>query len=373
MSVPRTATVGPHLLRHLVSLADERGVSIGEALRRAGVDRGSLDADGTRVSLSQMRLIVAAAVTALDDPALGVELGRRQPVTVLGMLGLAMLSASRIRDAIEVAVRFQTFAGSPVRWRLEQHEHSLAVVAETYTGDASVDRVLIDAAFAHFTRMVHDVSAGTARPERVDLARARPSDTGAYECGLGAPVRFAAAHDAWWIGSRAAGLANPYADPWTFEATRAVLEAEVASVVDRRELVARITARIAAELPDVLPLAAHARAASMSERTLRRRLADAGTSYGALIDDQRRRLTERLLAASAPSLGEVAAAAGFADARSLRRATRRWVGMSPTEWRRASAHRATQHGDRPGSGKARDGSELLEAESPVEAPVVRGR
>ncbi|MDY0827909.1 AraC family transcriptional regulator [Microbacterium sp. BG28] len=373
MSVPRTATVGPHLLRHLLSLADERGVSIDDALRRAGVDRASLDADSTRVSLSQMRLIVAAAGTALDDSALGVELGRRQPVTVLGMLGLAMLSASRIRDAIEVAVRFQMLAGSPVRWRLEQHGRSLAVVAETYTGDASVDRVLIDAAFAHFTRMVHDVSAGAARPERIDLARARPADAGAYERGLGAPVRFAAAQDAWWMDGRLAERSNPYADRWTFAATCAGLEAEAASAVDRRELVARIAARIAAELPEVLPLTTHARAASMSERTLRRRLADAGTSYGALVDDQRRRLTERLLAASAPSLGEVAAAAGFADARSLRRATRRWVGMSPAEWRRASARRTAEHRDRPGPGKARDGSEFLEAESPVQAPVVGGR
>lgn len=373
MSVPRTATVGPHLLRHLVSLADERGVSIDDALRRAGVDRGSLDTDSTRVSLSQMRLVVAAAGAALKEPALGLELGRRQPVTVLGMLGLAMLSAARIRDAIEVAVRFQLLAGSPVRWRLEEHERSLAVVAETYTGDAAVDRVLIDAAFAHFTRMINDVSAGTARPERVDLARARPTDATVYERGMGTPVRFAAAHDAWWIGSRAAERANPYADRWTFAATRAVLEAEAASVVDRRELVARISARIATELPEVLPLTAHARASTMSERTLRRRLADAGTSYGALVDEQRRRVTERLLTASAFSLDEVAAAAGFADARSLRRATRRWVGMSPTEWRRVSTERAAQHRDRLSSGQAGDGSQFLEAEPPVEAPVVGSR
>lgn len=373
MSLPRRATVGPHLLRHLVRLVDERGASVDDALRRAEVDRRSLDVDSTRVSLSQMRLVVAAAGAALGDPALGIELGRRQPVTVLGMLGLAMLSAARIRDAIEVAVRFQLLAGSPVRWRLEQHERSLAVVAETYTGDAAVDRVLIDAAFAHFTRMIHDVSAGAARPERVDLARARPTDAAVYERGLGAPVRFAAPHDAWWIGLRAAELANPYADPWTFAATCAALEAEAASAVDRRELVARISARIAAELPEVPPLTAHARAAAMSERTLRRRLAEAGTSYNALVDEQRRRVTERLLDASAPSLDEVAAAAGFADARSLRRATRRWVGLSPTEWRRVSAGRAAQHRDRLSSGQTGDGSEHLEAEPPVEAPIVGSR
>lgn len=373
MSAVRIATVGPHLLRHLVRLADERGVRLDDALRRAGVDRRSLDADATRVSVSQMRLIVAAAGALLDDPALGVELGRRQPVTVLGMLGLAMLSAACIRDAIEVAVRFQVFAGSPVRWRLDRHELSLAVVAETHSGDAAVDRVLVDAAFAHFSRMVHDVSAGRAGPEQVQLARARPSDAAVYERGFGAPVRFAAPHDAWWIESRAAGLPNPYADPWTFAATCAALESEAASLVDRRELVARISARIASELPEVLSLGVHARAAAMSERTLRRRLAAAGTSYGALVDDQRRRLAERLLAASAPSLGDVAAAAGFADARSLRRATRRWVGMSPTQWRLASAGGTAQHRDGLSSRQAGDGSELLEAEPAVQSPVVGRR
>lgn len=373
MSASRIATVGPHLLRHLVRLADEHGVRLDDALRRAGVDRRSLDADSTRVALAQMRLIVAAAGVALEDPALGVELGRRQPVTVLGLLGLAMLSAARIRDAIEVAVRFQLLAGSPVRWRLDQQERALAVVAETYSGDASVDRMLIDAAFAHFTRMVHDVSAGGARPERVDLARARPADVTVYERGFGAPVRFAAPQDAWWIDSRAAELPNPYADPWTFAATCTALQTEAASAVDRRELVARVCARITAELPEVRPLEAHARAVAMSERTLRRRLADAGTSYGVLVDDQRRRLAERLLAASAVSLDDVAAAVGFADARSLRRAVRRWAGVSPTQWRRASADGATQHRDRSGTGQARDGGELLEAQASVQAPVVGGR
>jgi AraC-like DNA-binding protein len=72
----------------------------------------------------------------------------------------------------------------------------------------------------------------------------------------------------------------------------------------------------------------------VSERTLRRRLAEAGTSYRALIDDVRKERALALLAEDA-NVSLVAQRVGFADATAFARAFRRWTGRQPSEHLRA--------------------------------------
>lgn len=61
----------------------------------------------------------------------------------------------------------------------------------------------------------------------------------------------------------------------------------------------------------------------MSARTLQRRLADAGTSYGDLLDAVRREVAARCAGAGF-TLEETAMLCGYADLSSFHRARRRW-------------------------------------------------
>ncbi|MEQ9073209.1 MAG: AraC family transcriptional regulator ligand-binding domain-containing protein [Sandaracinaceae bacterium] len=70
--------------------------------------------------------------------------------------------------------------------------------------------------------------------------------------------------------------------------------------------------------------AAVARRCGVSERTLHRRLAEAGASFRALLDAVRRDELARLSVEESLTQDALAARLGFADARVLRRATRRW-------------------------------------------------
>ncbi|MDP1630998.1 MAG: helix-turn-helix domain-containing protein [Caulobacter sp.] len=78
---------------------------------------------------------------------------------------------------------------------------------------------------------------------------------------------------------------------------------------------------------------AAARAMGMSPATLRRRMAEAGSSFRA-VSSEARRTTASTLLATEDSLEDVAAKLGFSDARSLRRACHGWFGMAPAAYRR---------------------------------------
>jgi AraC-like DNA-binding protein len=111
------------------------------------------------------------------------------------------------------------------------------------------------------------------------------------------------------------------------------------AMLDAAERGIDVTARARAEVAPLLrdgrcDVDELARALRMSRRSLERSLAAEGTSAGALIDDERHRLALAWL----PQLtvDEVAARLGYSDARAFARAFKRWTGVAPSEYRRAT-------------------------------------
>jgi AraC-like DNA-binding protein len=71
----------------------------------------------------------------------------------------------------------------------------------------------------------------------------------------------------------------------------------------------------------------------MSERTLQRRLAAEGTSFPRLLDNTRRELAQQYLDQRDVSLADAAYLLGFSDQSGFFRASRRWFGSSPRDYR----------------------------------------
>jgi AraC-like DNA-binding protein len=82
-----------------------------------------------------------------------------------------------------------------------------------------------------------------------------------------------------------------------------------------------------------------AAALAMSQRTLRRRLTEEGTSYRALLDEVRDTLAQELLATRALSVDDVAVRLGYAEASSFIAAFKRWHGVTPAAYARAASPR----------------------------------
>jgi len=81
-------------------------------------------------------------------------------------------------------------------------------------------------------------------------------------------------------------------------------------------------------------LGALARAMHMSERTLRRRLSERGTSYHALLDELRSTQARKLVGHGSQPVDQIAQRLGFADTSSFFHAFKRWTGQTPAQFRR---------------------------------------
>ena len=71
----------------------------------------------------------------------------------------------------------------------------------------------------------------------------------------------------------------------------------------------------------------------MSPRTLKRRLAEQGTTYSEIIDDARRQRALLLLGDRRLTLDAIAAQLGYSDTANFTRAFKRWTGKTPGEAR----------------------------------------
>jgi len=261
-----------------------------------------------------------------------------QPCTY-GHLTYLLAAAPDVGAALRLLGRhYHGLLGDTTAHHLERGGTATRVVVELRGGPrpACVETFAVAVVLGFLRRQ----TAGRLTATRVSLQHAAPHRTSRDRCS--ASVGAAVEYGATWCGFEIdrAALALPLASAAP-ELLR-LLEAHAHHLAARGEdgdVVRRVADRIAARGPRV-GLAAADIAADLgwSERTLRRRLAGAATSFQAVLDVALHDAAIELLGAA--QVPDVAHALGYADADSFRRAHRRWSGAAPS---RALGVRRVQH------------------------------
>lgn len=199
--------------------------------------------------------------------------------------------------------------------------------------DPGVAVFLIEEGLTSVVTVARLMVGQTLKPRLVEFAFSRPSGSDPYADFFGCPVRYGAPVSRVVVDLRWARTRMPGRDPVVYGSALDLLDAEMASRRDQQELLEVLEISVAQSLPVVPSFVEQARRHAVSQRTLRRRLSDCGTTYEALVDSVRRERVERLLRRLEPTLRDIARQAGFSDERALRRAVRRWHDISPLRLR----------------------------------------
>jgi len=117
----------------------------------------------------------------------------------------------------------------------------------------------------------------------------------------------------------------------------ALCRAQLAAMSLRGETTAAVERQLRPRLRDNPQMTDVATALHLSERTLRRQLAEEGTSFSALHDRVRTERALELLQDAEVTIASVGSQIGFNDVREFRRAFKRWTGHTPSETRRSPA------------------------------------
>ncbi|NGO10088.1 AraC family transcriptional regulator [Streptomyces sp. HC44] len=330
-----SATIAPNILRYLARVADEYGVDLQPLLTRVGLDPRVMRSAALRVSYRQGSDIIRRAVEQTGDAHLGLRVGAAQRLTAWGLLGFAMMSADTLQDAVETGVRYQNLSGAMMVWsaRWEDVGYVLHADLPDPALDPAVAVFLIDEAYSSVVTLTRLNVGASFAPQAVDFAFPAPRDTHLYDELFRCPLRFDATGNRMVFPARWVRATQPGRDPITYASTVELLDTQMASRRDQQDLLEVLEISIAQSLPAVPSFVEQARRHASSERTLRRRLAECSTTYEAIVDGVRRERVERLLRRPELTLRDITRQVGFADVRALRRAVRRWHGVTPLELR----------------------------------------
>ena len=324
----------------MVEFGCDNGLVTADVLKDSGLSEADLR-DPELMIVGRQELTVATnLVNLLGSPAdLGIRVGSDYHVGSMGIFGFACLTSSTLGDAVRFAARFYelsygfclpsvTVDGPAATLQLDLGDLSGPIAEFLMRRDLAAIAQVMAGLLSEPVPFTAIEFASPAPSSGDEAARDMFGVVPAYDARLNA-ARFPAA----MLDNRL---------PQASEITVAMCIQQCQELLERRRArtgVARqVRDRLASIGNEPHTIASVARHLAMSDRTLRRRLAEESTSYRDLADEVHRGLAEELLATGAAlSVEDVALRLGYAEATSFIAAFKRWTGTTPARYQRSAA------------------------------------
>ena len=311
------------------------GVAAEELQARLGWTRTWLQRDGATVSGASTYEHMAWMSSRPDFASLVLDMVRRHTPASLGVVGLACKTAASLGEALVRHGRYQTLINRTARYdamvdgdtvRLEETRFAPRTSGSIRLSDYTV--LVAVQLLRGFLGPEVPIIALHSRRDALSTAERH-----AWEAFAGAPILTGHAKSA--LVCPVGLMVQPLESHDTeLSAYFANLLRQSSPEPQEQGWGARVRAALEQRLADGTPTAdAVARGLGLGVRTLARRLAEEGHTFGALLTAVRRERARHLLADEKLTQAEVAFLLGYRDQASFHRAFRRWFGTTPAAFR----------------------------------------
>lgn len=327
-------------VRLLVEFGQEQGLGISDILARSRLKEADLADPAIELDASQELCVVGNLIRACRQPGLGLEVGMRYNFASYGLWGLGLISSATAGDALALALRFipLTFAFCRISGGLDGE--MCTVTFEAPDVEPALQRFLVERDVAAAARLMRETMGPDFTLSRFTLKHTIQPGASWLEGQLGmreGRPAFGASSNSLGFDRNLLNLRLPQANPVTV----AMCERACEELLERRrarlgtgECVRQYLA--AAPLNMAPDLSQAARTLGLSDRTLKRRLQDEGTSYRILLAEVRGCQANELLGDRTLSLTQIAERMGFSDLSSFSQAYKRWFGVAPSAGRNST-------------------------------------
>ena len=244
------------------------------------------------------------------------------------MVSVVRAHSQTLEESLRHMARYQVLLSDSGRFVPTARDGGLRLTYEPSKAAVGIDPLQIDSVVA---------AAGGRRPHPtlVQLVGRAEADAAPFAALLGCPVRMGAVQAT--IDFDAAALATPIpgADPALRDLNLAYAESLLAGRRRMDGLRHNVRAAIGKLGPGAADVPSVAAEVGCSPRTLQRRLAQAGTSFKALLESYRMDEALILLAESQASIAQISRLLGYSQTSAFSRAVAHWWGASPRALRQA--------------------------------------
>jgi AraC-like DNA-binding protein len=268
------------------------------------------------------------------DPGFAVAVGRRWSPTTFHALGISWLASSSLGDGLQRFVRYGKLIADAITIEVQDKGPvtRMNISSATHTHPAATTASM--AAVVAMTRML----IGEAFvPVRIDLMRVQNFGAKALADYAQCPIETDAAAAGIVFSREDVARYLPTANSALSQANDAVAVAYI-STLEKSDISTQLVNLLHELLPtgkvteDLVAKLLH-----LSTRTMQRRLAEDGTSFGQLYEDLRKEKAVQYLGIAHLSISEITYLLGYSEPANFSRACRRWFGQSPSLYRKQHA------------------------------------
>ena len=319
-------------LINYVNLAQEAGLDPLAMVIEAGLPVDALDNPDMKIPGVQVRALLEASARRSGWQDFGLRLAETRQFWVLGPLALAVREQATLRPALAVLIRHIGLHNEAIHLWLEEDDRTVALHMETTA--AGPPRQALELSMGMMVRFFRRALPPDWQPLRVCLTHSAPADLQVAHRVLGQRLDYGALFN---------GIVFSRQDMDRPMATHTRLDEDTRRYVDSiitgssRSVAAQVRQLALALLPSgQCSLASIAQHMGLDPRTIDRRLAREGSSYGSLLHDIRLGLVRQLMQGPTRKQVEIAALLGFSAPAVFSRWFRKQFGCTPVQWKNSN-------------------------------------
>ncbi|RIV82601.1 AraC family transcriptional regulator [Aurantiacibacter xanthus] len=328
-------TIRLMFLTPLLDVLSDVGKRIDPLLREHGMFRSQLETPYEVVPLHRYVALLETAAARFDRPYLGLEMGASFGLTDLGPFYALLRASGNLRGALDCLALFQ----SRLQSRTLFHSRKDAETS-TYVYRIEEERVwprTQDSEFAlsGYVHIARELVSPKWAPREVHFEHAIDGRRERLEDYFRAPVLGNQLTNGIVIDNDDLDAGFATSIPSEDHKLRTILEWHLLDLMGpeaapsesfvslTRDIISRWLGRTHIDCATV------AAELKLSERSLRRRLTEEGTSFRELLQDARKERAQTILSKPGISLAVAAEQLGYSDAAAFSRAFKEWTGFSP--------------------------------------------
>lgn len=323
------------------------GSAVGEAARRYGLDLAPIFAAleigpeeftrlTGRISLDRLCRLLETCALLTKDEAFGLKCVDYFKPGATGPYGFGLIYAPTVRDFFQFMADHSAYVSEKSYSKITIDQDGAEIVW-TFSPLIVKRDQFIDMNMALITARLRALLGPSIDAVDMGTERPKPTNLSPYRDRLPKRIQYGRKINSIRLSADYLDLENPKGDRRLFElmdlqcrALRPETTHETDFSDDLREFILAHITDTGTGLPEA------ARYFRVSERTLQRRLAEAGTNLADLRDEVRRELAGRLLRDTDLSATEIASRLGYSQPSAFTRSTMRWFGATPRSYRKSA-------------------------------------
>jgi AraC-like DNA-binding protein len=320
--------------RETLRYLDKRGIDTEPLLLRAELSRARLIEDPGGISVVSQHRFIELAASETDDPLLGLHVAAELDIRDIGILFYLQASSATVAEALDHLARYAATTNEEIRLDISQQGRRTIVTFHHVLATGDPRRQHSELIALALNRALRFLTNRDFAPLRMTFAHVRNEGLREVHRILRCPVEFMQATDSWVLPQSVMELPIVSEDGRLLR----ILEAHADELLSERRTTVGLRGLVENQLLTMLPsgnvrAGAVAEELGMSARSLRRRLAEEGINFAAIVDDLRYRLAIRYFEDERASLKQIAWLLGYSQPHAFNHAFKRWTGTSPSRAR----------------------------------------